>query len=345
MLNRLILLVLSLILVCLILIVGRAYSTPSFRAGATAAATAPTDEPLPDVVDNTAPVKSPEPRRSPSRPVVRTARVIPPVPTTEGTSAAEFDSAPVNRELPTTVVTGVGLPPGIVVGPGLAGDFASADVVGFATLLGQPPPEIGIPLTPACGRLNNERPTTRHFLVSPEGRLANVFVWISEGIGQKYSPPKNPAVLDQIGCMYQPYLLGLQTGQRLQVQNSDSEMHNVHLLGKNNPERNLAQLKGGVNSFSFDKREVLLRAKCDVHPWMFAYIGIVEHPFFAVTDTNGLFRLPNGLPAGQYTVSALHQKAGLLAQKFEFRPGHQKAIEFQFPTPGGTQASGDRKFR
>ena len=145
-------------------------------------------------------------------------------------------------------------------------------------------------------------------------------------------------LLDQIGCMYQPYVLGLQTHQPFLVRNSDSELHNVHLTPRNNPERNIAQFKGVMSNFAFQKPEIFLRVKCDVHPWMFAYLGVFEHPFFAVTDTNGLFHLPHGLTAGKYTLTASHFKAGSLSQEIDFRPGEQKALEFQFPVPGGAQA-------
>src|SRR6185436_1984755 len=105
-----------------------------------------------------------------------------------------------------------------------------------------------------------------------------------------------------------------------------------------NPERNFVQLKGQLNKFKVENPELFLRIKCDVHPWMFAYLGVCDNPYFAVTDTNGLFHLPNGLPAGHYTVTAAHLKAGTQSQEFDFQPGKQKALVFQFLVPGNVQA-------
>jgi hypothetical protein len=215
----------------------------------------------------------------------------------------------------------------------------SAEVFGIATLLGMPKPEVVIDLGPNCGRLNRTRPTTRHYVVNSAGQLANVFVYISQGLTGRFAVSPKPVLLDQVGCMFEPYVFGLQTGQTLQVSNSDPELHNLHFTPRLNPEQNIAQARRGqVNSFVFKKPELFLRIKCDVHPWMFAYGCVVEHPFFALTDTNGAFRLPPGLPAGRYTLSAAHLKAGTLAQEFEFRAGEPRAFAFQFVVPETTQA-------
>ena len=177
--------------------------------------------------------------------------------------------------------------------------------------------------------------TTRHYVVNSEGGLANVFVYAD--LDRKYSAHSTQVLLDQVGCTYEPYVLGVQTGQRLEIRNSDPEMHNVHFTPKRNPEINFSQHKGGVNYKVFDKPELFMRVKCDVHPWMFAYVSVSSHPFYAVTDTNGVFRLPRGLPAGRYTLTAAHLRAGMLWQEIDFRPGGQKAVRFQFIVPATSQ--------
>jgi hypothetical protein len=214
------------------------------------------------------------------------------------------------------------------------------EIYGTATLLGTPKPEVAIDLGPACGKLNPGPVTTRHYVVNSEGRLANVLVYISEGSDRQKAPSTiAPALLDQVGCMFQPYTLGLQIEQPLQVRNSDRELHNLHFTPRLNREINIGQpVQGQVNTFKFSKTEPFMRIKCDVHPWMFAYISVLDHPWFTITDTNGNFRLPRGLSAGRYTLTASHLKTGNLSQKIDFRPGEPKAIEFQFRVPDATQA-------
>jgi plastocyanin len=188
--------------------------------------------------------------------------------------------------------------------------FASAgDVTGKVTLKGTPKPELPIDLNPACGKINSAKPTTRHFMVGKDGGLANVFVYIKDA---KKAPATAPSpTLDQVGCMYEPYILGAVTGQKIKIVNSDPEFHNVHATPDpktGNKEFNFAQMtKGRVDEKAFDNAEVLVRFKCDVHPWMYAYIGVLDHPYFAVTDKEGNFKI-SGLPDGKYTIVAYHLK-------------------------------------
>ena len=212
----------------------------------------------------------------------------------------------------------------------LLGSFhlGAADLSGKVKLKGTPKPEIPIQMDAVCGKLHTKPVTTRHFVVGSDNGLANVFVYIKQGA------PKTPAageanLLDQVNCMYEPYVMGVVAGQKFKVRNSDAFMHNVHATPKTNPEFNLAQVsKGQVNEKSFDKPEVLVRMKCDVHPWMFAYIGVVDHPYFAVTDKDGNFTIKN-VPPGKYTVEAFHLKAGSKTQETD----GTKKLEFELEVP------------
>jgi hypothetical protein len=205
----------------------------------------------------------------------------------------------------------------------------AADITGKVTLKGTPKPEIPIQMDAMCGKLQPKPVTTRHYVVGQGNGLANVFVYLK-------SAPKTPATgeaqtLDQVGCMYEPYVMGVVTGQKLKIRNSDALLHNVHATPKVNKEFNFAQpTKGQVNERSFDAAEVLVRMKCDVHPWMFAYVGVVDHPYFAVTDKDGNFTIKN-VPAGKYTVEAVHLKAAPTGKTAEVEAG--KSVNFELEAP------------
>lgn len=185
----------------------------------------------------------------------------------------------------------------------------AADITGKISLKGTPPPEKTLPLDPACGKLwPNEKPKTRFYAVGADAGLADVFVYLKKFDG-KVEPATKPVLLDQKGCEYVPYVAGLQSGQKLLVRNSDPVLHNVHATPKINKEFNLAQMAGGKDiERSFEQSEVFVRFKCDVHQWMFAYVGVLPHPYFAVTDKDGNYKI-EGVPAGKYTLVAFHRKA------------------------------------
>jgi hypothetical protein len=205
----------------------------------------------------------------------------------------------------------------------------AADITGKVKLKGTPKPEIPIQLDATCGKLHDKPVTTRHFVVGADNGLANVFVYIKQGAPKSPPPAGDSPVLDQTGCMYEPYVMGVVTGQKFKVRNSDSLLHNVHATPKVNKEFNFAQVsKGQENEKSFDQPEVLVRVKCDVHGWMFAYIGVVDHPYFAVTDKDGNFTIKN-VPPGKYTVEAYHLKAGAKTQETD----GTKKLEFELEAP------------
>ena len=339
--NKLILLVLTLILVCLVLIVIRAYTDRQMARREAAAATdsgATANEPAAGSIE----MSPPPPLRRPATNQVRSASRVPTAPQANGNrpfGQPPFDS-PNSGTVAFQGIAGFGVVPGAEAdsAAALAQGTNGAEIFGVATLLGMPKPELPIDLGPSCGRLNRKRVTTRHYVVNSSGQLANVFVYISQGLNGRFAATSNPVLLDQVGCMFEPYVFGLQTGQTLQVRNSDPEFHNMHFTPRVNPEYNFSQAgKGQVNSFTFKQLELFIRIKCDVHPWMFAYGCVVDHPFFSVTDTNGAFRLPFGMRAGRYTLTATHLKAGALAQEFEYRPGEPRAFTFQFVVPDTTQ--------
>lgn len=168
-------------------------------------------------------------------------------------------------------------------------------------------------------------------VVNDNGTLANVFVYVKDGLGDRTFPaPTTPVSLDQKGCLYTPHVLGVMTGQTVEVSNSDNTTHNIHPQPKNNQEWNVSQApKMEKVSKTFARDELMIPVKCNVHPWMKSYIGVLKHPFYAVTGKDGSFTL-KGLPPGDYTIAAWHEKYGTSEQKVTVAAKDSKAVDFSF---------------
>ncbi len=181
---------------------------------------------------------------------------------------------------------------------------------------------------PKCAAMHaDEPPLSEEVVANADGALRNVFVYLKTApAGQTYTPPRTPAVLDQVGCAYHPRILGMMAKQPLLIRNSDDTLHNVHALPTKSKEFNIGQPNRGMESTrTFSTPEVMVKFKCDVHPWMAAYVGVLDHPFFAVTGDDGTFALPE-LPPGTYTVVAWHESLGTREQTVT-APG---TVEFTF---------------
>jgi plastocyanin len=169
-------------------------------------------------------------------------------------------------------------------------------------------------------------------VVGADGAVQNTFVYIKDGLDKAYSfdVPATAVMLDQKGCRYVPRVIGIRAGQRLEVVNTDATLHNVHALPMQNQEFNHGQKEKDPNIVhTFTVPEVMVRFKCDVHGWMTAYVGVMAHPFFAVTGQDGTFKI-DGVPPGTYTVGVWHEKFGESTQSVTLGDRDTKTATFTF---------------
>jgi hypothetical protein len=188
-------------------------------------------------------------------------------------------------------------------------------IAGTITFEGTPPPARPLPMDsdPKC--IPEPGTVSEVLVVGPDKGVKNVFVYVKDGLGARtYAVPATPVMLEQRGCRYVPHVFGVQTGQTIQVANNDTTLHNVHALPKTNREFNFGQ-PANVPPVPrvFDKPEIGLPFRCDVHGWMSAYVNVVAHPFFAVTNGAGGFEI-KGLPPGTYTIEWWHEQLGTQSQ-------------------------------
>ena len=217
-------------------------------------------------------------------------------------------------------------------GPAQTIDPATAATVkGVVTITGTAPKNEPIRMNadPVCVKEAKGNVTQETYMVGADGKsIANVFVYVKDGLSGSFPAPTTPAKLDQVGCRYHPHVFGVQVGQPLEILNSDPTLHNIHATPKNNQEFNNGQpIQGMKTTQTFKAKEVMVPFKCDVHGWMNAYVAVLDHPFFAVTDAEGKFEI-KGLPAGTYTLEAWHEKLGAVTQSVTVAAKDSKDVNF-----------------
>ena len=209
----------------------------------------------------------------------------------------------------------------------------AATVTGKVAFTGEKPAAktIDMSATPACARAHTTPQKSEEVIVNDNNTLRYTFVWVKSGVPDRQWPaPSGAVVLDQQGCMYKPHVIGVMTGQNIEIRNDDPANHNIHPLPKINQEWNESQPpKGDPKMRSFAREEIMIPVKCNVHPWMRSYIGVVGHPFFAVTGDDGTFTI-KGLPPGTYTVGAWHEKYGTKDMQVTVAPKESKSVDFSF---------------
>jgi hypothetical protein len=208
----------------------------------------------------------------------------------------------------------------------------SASVQGAIRFVGTAPTQgkVKMDADPVCQQQHPTSVFSEEVLVNANGTLRHVFVYVKEGVSGPFPPPARAVTLDQAGCWYHPHVFGIQVNQPLEIVNSDPTLHNVNAKPVSNQPFNVAQpVKGMKTTKKFAKPEIMVRFKCNVHPWMSAYVGVVEHPFFSVSGADGSFSL-TGLPAGTYVLEAWHEKYGTQTQTVNVADGETKSIELTF---------------
>ena len=218
---------------------------------------------------------------------------------------------------------------GLVVAPAPS---AAADHTVSGTVKWDGPPQraraIRMSADPKCEELHSDRVLSEDVLIGDDNGLQNVFVYVKEKPAGTPTPTSDePVRLVQHGCMYSPRVQGIYPEQTLEVVNDDPTLHNVRCLARSNRPFNLGQPAKGTRTKFFTTAEKAIKFKCDVHPWMSAFIFVMDHPFFAVTDAAGKFSI-EGIPAGQHTLVAWHEKFGEVEMQVEVS-GDQTA-DFSF---------------
>lgn len=217
-------------------------------------------------------------------------------------------------------------------------DTANAGGVKGVVNYSGPDPDTAITMNadPTCLSLHTTPVDTGNYLVK-DGKLGNVFVYVKSGLeGKSFPTPTEKKVLDQQGCQYHPHVFGIQVGQPLTIKNSDATLHNIHAMPKTNPEFNQGQpIKDMSFDKTFDKVEVVVPFKCDVHPWMNAYVGVLDHPYYAVSGEDGSFTIDK-LPPGTYTLEAWHEDLGTATKDVTVAANQTVDVTFDFqPKTGG----------
>ena len=217
--------------------------------------------------------------------------------------------------------------------------MAVVDPVQAATLRGkvffdgQAPAPAKIPIrgNPECSVFHPDGVVTSEELLTKDGALRNVFVYVKEGFeGQKFTPPSETVTIENKNCVYVPHVSGAQVEQPVVLLNDDPTLHNIHSYSKNSKAFNLGlPFQGMKQTKKFQNPEVMVTLKCDVHPWMIGYLGVLPHPYFAVTSETGEFEIKN-LPAGEYTLEAWHERLGAQSQKIKIEPRETKEIQFNY---------------
>ncbi len=218
----------------------------------------------------------------------------------------------------------------LLASPSLFGDDNS--ILGVVRLDGSAPKREPIPLTPESRKLYKTPPLNEDAIVGPDGGVANVFVYVKEGLpaGKTYATPEKAGLLDQQKSMFRPRVQGVLVGQDFLMRNSDPVIHNVRSLSEENRPFNVGQPANTPDRKKvFKESEGPIEVRCDFHPWMKAFFFVMDHPFFAVSNEQGEFEI-KGLPSGKYTLAIWHETFGKQEQEITVGKDDLKGVDFKF---------------
>jgi plastocyanin len=225
----------------------------------------------------------------------------------------------------------------VSITPGVA--FAASSVTGTVTFAGTAPklPMLAMNADPACAKKHSAPVPSEMLVLGTGNTMGNIMVWVSKGVpaGKTWPAPKTPVTIDQNGCQYKPHVMGVMAGQPYRILNSDGVLHNIHTLPKVNTSYNKAMTPTmKEQTTTFNKPEPVFPVKCDVHPWMQAYVAVFTHPFFSVTGTDGKFTI-SGLDPGTYEITAWHERLGTQTATVTVGANDTKTQNFKFAPPAG----------
>jgi hypothetical protein len=242
-------------------------------------------------------------------------------------------------------------------GAAMANEKGTATIKGKVIFDGEAPAAKPLPPMNAdqvCAKAHSKpQPDQGTIVYTKDGNtIPYVFAYIKSGLKGKYDAPGEPVVIDQKGCIYHPHVLGMVAGQPMQIKNSDPTNHNIHSLASKNPKFNFAQPNAGMvkdlkSGDTFNKPEIMVKIKCDVHAWMSCFVGVCAHPFFDVTKCHetdggdkskrGTFEIKN-VPAGEYEVEFWHENFGTVTQKVTVKDGETQELTIKMGPKKGADA-------
>ena len=213
---------------------------------------------------------------------------------------------------------------------------ATGTITGTVTFAGPPPAMKPVALggDPQCA-IQHQGPVLAGDALVHDGKVQNAFVYVKDGLGTRtFAVPETPVTVDQVGCLYQPHVAGAQTCQPIEFVNGDPTLHNVHgMPGRSAPWNFGMALQGSKRRIRIENPEVMIPVTCDVHPWMRGYLGVLPHPYFAVTGADGRFTL-RGVPAGEYVLAAWHERFGTREAPLTLGAGETKDVAFAYAGGG-----------
>lgn len=213
--------------------------------------------------------------------------------------------------------------------------FAGGTVTGVVKFDGTAPnfKAINMDADPICMAAHKDAVLPQTLVLGEGNTMGNIFVYVKNAPAGDYKAPADPVIIDQKGCNYHPHVLGVMVNQPVKILNPDGTLHNVHALSKVNSEFNMAMPKFRTEvTKTFDKAEFMFAIKCDVHPWMGAWVAVMPNPFFAVTKEDGKFEIKD-LPDGTYTIEAWHEKLGVKDVTVTIAGGNAQTADFTFTAP------------